>query len=587
MAAKKEIIINCGISHVCASIFVHDGKNIKLEEIALKTLHYDYSNDQFWLNSLVAGLDELCKKLKLKGNARFIFPGSLLLSKTLRVPHVEEEKQKKIVAFELSQKMPFPLSELIWDYQVVDDDGVEQEILAFAVKPDVAESFCEKVVSIGLTPLQITPAPVLDYNALISSETGIEEQETLVVNIGAKSTNLLFINPTGFLTRSIAVGGNTLTQNISDNLGTLFERAEEVKKSYFSGQVAYAQEDPSVQVLESCSQQFLARMSQEITRSIVTYKRLKKGKAPIKMYLSGRGTLLNNLPEYLSESQHLNIDYLDPLKSVIISEKVDENMRLLLPYIAGEPIGLACAIFKNIIGKNLKDPINLLPESKLVNLNFKKKVPILLFSAALFSCIPLVGITFKSSAENSLKKELVKIKSESRSLTNKINELESLNKTYEFTKLTNQLLKDRNAQFFEKSKLCWWIQDFLNQIQSSLSHPDVKDTWFDELYFEDKSSNNNIRNQKILNKKSTSKIILIGRYLVRSTESFDDQQADKKRNHLIELNSRKQEALTQYLESLPFIEKVDKKTFSIEGEGDLFKRYFTHFRYVFSPNVHY
>ena len=27
------------------------------------------------------------------------------------------------------------------DYQVIDDDGVEQEILAFAVKPEVAESF--------------------------------------------------------------------------------------------------------------------------------------------------------------------------------------------------------------------------------------------------------------------------------------------------------------------------------------------------------------------------------------------------------------------------------------------------------------
>ena len=35
------------MSHVTASIFAHDGKNIKLEEIALKTLHYDYSNDQF------------------------------------------------------------------------------------------------------------------------------------------------------------------------------------------------------------------------------------------------------------------------------------------------------------------------------------------------------------------------------------------------------------------------------------------------------------------------------------------------------------------------------------------------------------
>ena len=122
--------------------------------------------------------------------------------------------------------MPFPLSELIWDYQVVDDDGWRNISVC---KNRMWRNPLRKAL-IGLTPLQITPAPVLDYNALISSETGIEEQETLVVNIGAKSTNLLFINPTGFLTRSIAVGGNTLTQNISDNLGTLFERAEEVKK---------------------------------------------------------------------------------------------------------------------------------------------------------------------------------------------------------------------------------------------------------------------------------------------------------------------------------------------------------------------
>ena len=69
---------------------------------------------------------------------------------------------------------------------------------------------------------------------------------------------------------------------------------------------------------------------------------------------------------------------------------------------------------------------------------------------------------------------------------------------------------------------------FLNQIQSSLSHPDVKDTWFDELYFEEKSPNNNIRNQKDFKQKEYFENNFIGRYLVRSTESFDDQQADKK-----------------------------------------------------------
>ncbi len=66
-------------------------------------------------------------------------------------------------------------------------------------------------------------------------------------------------------------------------------------------------------------------------------------------------------------------------------------------------------------------------------------------------------------------------------------------------------------------------------------------------------------------------------------ETFKESETNEKRNHLIELNSQKQEALTQYLEALPFIRKVDKKTFSIEGKGDLFKRYFTHFEYVFLP----
>ena len=110
MSEKREVIINCGISHVSVSVFVSDGTKLILKQVALQTLHYDYSDDQQWLDSLIDGLEALCKKEKIKGNARFIFPGSLLLNKTIRVPHVDEEKQKKIVAFELSQKMPFPLA---------------------------------------------------------------------------------------------------------------------------------------------------------------------------------------------------------------------------------------------------------------------------------------------------------------------------------------------------------------------------------------------------------------------------------------------------------------------------------------------
>ena len=142
MAKKPEIIFNCGISHVSVSIFSFDGNTLVLEEVGLHTLNFDYTKDSLWIDAVISGIKELSSELKLKGNARFIFPGSFLLTKTIRVPKVEKDKQDKIVGFELSQKMPFPLAELIWDYQVIDDDGVEQEILAFAVKPEVAAICC-------------------------------------------------------------------------------------------------------------------------------------------------------------------------------------------------------------------------------------------------------------------------------------------------------------------------------------------------------------------------------------------------------------------------------------------------------------
>ena len=74
---------------------------------------------------------------------------------------MESEKQDKIVSFELTQKMPFPLEELVWDYLVIDDDGIEQEIMAFAVKKANAEQLLELFFQHGLSPVDFTQAPYL------------------------------------------------------------------------------------------------------------------------------------------------------------------------------------------------------------------------------------------------------------------------------------------------------------------------------------------------------------------------------------------------------------------------------------------
>lgn len=587
MAKRKEIIINCGNSHVSGGIFNTDGETTILEHADMETLSHDLSNDTQWLNSVVEGIERLSEKMKLKGDARIIFPGSLLLTKTIRVPKVEEEKQTKIVAFELSQKMPFPLSELIWDYQVIDDDGVEQEILAFAVKPEVAESFCERVVEIGLNPIQITPAPVLDFNALKATMRRMEETtpETLIVNIGAKSTNLLFLNPTGFLIRNIAIGGNSLTQNLSDNLGINFEKAEELKKGYFTGRVTFSQEDPNVQVLESCSKQFLARASQEITRSIVTYKRVKKGRSPQKIFLTGRGSLLSNLPEYISQTQQLDIDYFDPIKALSLGEEISTEMQGLLPFMFSEPIGLASNLF-SAEDKDFAKSLNLLPSSKLSSLGLQKKLPLVAASAFVLSLLPLPAYLSNSKELSALDETLKRQTQVVRQEGSRLDEISEKHKHYQFIDKLSSEVFTLSEPYVRQQSSCWRITSLVNSLQQILSEADVKDTWYDQLnvYQETTSSSGRRGARSAKDENSVFKLTLTGRYLVRIDESKEIAENDDSsfREVLIDLNSKKQQALTEHLQNIPFISKVDEKVFSIDGKGDLFNRYFTHFSYEFT-----
>ena len=59
----------------------------------------------------------------------------------------------------------------------------------------------------------------------------------------------------------------------------------------------------------------------------------------------------------------------------------------------------------------------------------------------------------------------------------------------------------------------------------------------------------------------------------------------EKRDALIELDRQKKENLTAYFENIPHIEKIIKKSFSIEGKGDLFNRNFSHFEYDILLNL--
>jgi len=381
MSSAKRLIINCGASHVSAAEVSSHGGNLQVDKLVTEDLDYDYSNDETWITAVSDALKGLANQHKLSGKATLIIPGNQVLTKTIRIPHVEESKRAQIIAFEAQQNIPYPLHEVVWDSQVIGDDGVETEVLFIACKSDTIDEFCRGVKQAGLVPECISAATVLDYNALQHANPGLDG-DFLMINVGARSTNLLFRNDDGFFIRNIQIGGNTLTQNIADSLGKSFPQAEEVKQKFFSGDQEYSEGDSGAQLLNSCAESFIRRMSQEITRSIVNYRRQRGGGAPKKILLSGRGALLSGLADQLGSSQKAEVEFFDPLKNVTLDGSVDtdpEELRLQISELIGEA---ARSSVPNPAG------VNLLPEEVQKAMRFSRQKPVLLAAAFCLAIAP-------------------------------------------------------------------------------------------------------------------------------------------------------------------------------------------------------
>jgi len=575
MPASKEMIINFGTSHVSASIFSYENDEVQLLKFAHHDIIQNTGNEEAWIAAITDALQELCRAHKLKGLANLILPGSQLLSKTLRVPKVEQAKQRKIVSYELGQKMPFPLSEMVWDFQVIDDDGIEQEILAYAVKPQLINSICKVIYDCGLIPVHICPGALLDYEVLVRSQKLKDFSEKVLINVGAKSTSLLFANPTGYLVRTINVGGNALTESIAENFGLPFEKAEELKINFNKNLLNLSTSDPASPILETAKHNYFNKIGQEISRSIVTYKRLKKGKSPQAIMASGNPTNDATLINFLSESQQLPVFAFDPAELLSISEDgVMESDLEKLPYVISEPLGFAFLIFEK---KSSLASINLLPESIVRELRFKKKRIWLVLSMLIFACSPLPSLIKLSEEEAQLNRQSDTFTKALRAKEQELSQIHSkkaLLSIYQDVNLRSSKfvnsLNRLHTQIYSQTRL-------INSIQDVTQFGEIENLWIDSITYADHAEGKTSLSGSFNNQEESLIAIKIsGRYLVK-IEDIPQLDQESQRNRLIDQNSIIQESLTDGISKIPQVIKLSKKVFSTEGKGDLFNRFFTHF----------
>jgi len=491
MSSPKITVLNCGASQFALGVFALDGSAPRMERLVTRDLGYDFSEEEQWLSATLSGLREASSAEKISGEVQVVLPGFLLLTKTLRIAHVEGGKQAQMIAYEAQQSIPYQLSDLNWSYQVLSDDGIETEVIFIGIRSSICTRFCNEIAKLGFQTVSVNASTILDYNAfqLIDPEVA---SEALVVNIGARASNLTFIQNSGFFVRNISLGGNSLTQSLADSFGKNFTDAERIKVKYFTTEHA---DHATTETIDSAKNNFLRRLSQEITRSIVNFRQQKKGAAPKRILLTGRSALIPGLAEFLRESQRVDVAFFDPGSHIEFGPKVNVEANSTEILQASELIGEAAkGLVPNGVG------VDLLPEEYRREASFKRKRPWIIAAAAVLALAPVPFYLQATSAATSFEEAGQEVRQELPPRQSEFRQIEEL----------LQKIREAEVQVDRFDELVNsrsnWIQ-FFSGLQAALFN--IGDVWLDEVRVDRMERGGQVRYQ----------LNVDGRLLVRQEDS--------------------------------------------------------------------
>lgn len=342
---------------------------------------------------------------------------------------------------EVAQNLPFPIEDVVWDYQILsNDDPTEADVLVVAVKKELAEDVASCAKSAGLQLSLIDSAALALYNSVRYNYTDLDGC-VMTLDIGAKSTSLIFIEDGKLFVRSIPIGGHMITTEISKGLGISFDAAEQLKQE--KGFVALGgtfaiQDDEEADKCSKIIRNVVTRLHMEINRSINFYRSQQGGSAPERILLTGGGSMTKMLNEFFSEKFNIPVDFMNPFASVAVD--IDNGVE-----VTNEELFLLANSVGLMLRRSVSCPveIDLIPSTVVNARNFVKRIPFFILSAV---ALIIMLVCWNRSAFKQ----------------NTINEyrIEKISKELRKLKAGQSDLSEINSEFISYNEKSQYIADF-------------------------------------------------------------------------------------------------------------------------------
>jgi type IV pilus assembly protein PilM len=365
----------------------NENGTLRLKQFGVRTLGFEGSQDAARERVILKAIQEVSAEKSFGSkNINVCAPGFHVFSKFVKLPPVDTSKVTQIIQYEAQQNVPFPLEEVVWDYQILGTTPTgELEVLLVAIKADVVEGLFRTAEAAGLRVQLVDVSPAALCNAF-RYNYGDLEGGTMLLDIGAKTSNLLFFEKGKVYSRGINIGANSITQDFAAESKLKFPEAERLKieQGFVSLGGAYEEPDnPQQAAISKIARQVMTRLHIQVNQTIQFYRGQQGGAAPQRLFLAGGASIMPYTAQFFAEKLNVGVEYFNPFRNIQIDPAINLEELASVAHSFGEVVGLG---LRNVAQCPVE--MNLMPKTFLKRQQFNQKKPY--FIATVISLVLVV-----------------------------------------------------------------------------------------------------------------------------------------------------------------------------------------------------
>ena len=263
-------------------------------------------------------IKQLFKSYNIKEtNVAVSIGGYSVIVKKISVQTMDEEKLQETIHFEAEQYIPFDISDVNLDFQILgesESNPGQMNVFLVAAKKEMVNDYINLVNMAGLNPCIVDVEAFALQNA-IEANYDLQDENTALIDIGASKTslNILKGNSSLFM-RDVSLGCGQINQKIMSLIECSFEEAEQLK--YGDKPDRLTQED-----LKGIISSVVTDWCTEIRRALDFFYSTYPEDQIKRIILSGGGANIGEFRELLATEASAEVESINPFKNLKIDKK--------------------------------------------------------------------------------------------------------------------------------------------------------------------------------------------------------------------------------------------------------------------------